>query len=69
MKLQLMERLLLKKFDNNHPQPQQMLLSTGDEELIEGNYWKDTYWGVCNGVGENHLGKLLMKIREKLKEK
>lgn len=69
MKLQLMERLLLKKFDNNHPQLQQMLLSTGDEELIEGNYWKDTYWGVCNGVGENHLGKLLMKIREKLKEK
>ena len=38
-----------------------------DEELIEGNWWGDTYWGVCNGVGENHLGKLLMKIREELK--
>lgn len=39
------------------------------EVVYKGNYWKDTYWGVCNGVGENHLGKLLMKIREKLKEK
>jgi predicted NAD-dependent protein-ADP-ribosyltransferase YbiA (DUF1768 family) len=35
-------------------------------ELIEGNWWGDTYWGVCNGVGENHLGKLLMKIRDYL---
>lgn len=36
------------------------------EELIEGNYWHDTYWGVCEGVGENHLGKLLMEIRNEL---
>ena len=69
MKLQLMERLLLKKFDDNHPQLQQMLLATGEEELVEGNYWGDVYWGVCNGVGENHLGKLLMKIRDQLKAK
>lgn len=68
MKLQLMERLLRKKFDNEHPQLQQLLLVTGDEELVEGNYWRDTYWGVCDGVGENHLGKLLMKIRENLKK-
>lgn len=45
------------------------LLSTGDAELIEGNYWHDTCWGVCNcekcgGKGENRLGKLLMEIRE-----
>lgn len=69
MKLQLMERLLLKKFDGNHPQLQQMLLATGEEELVEGNYWGDVYWGVCNGAGENHLGKLLMKIRDQLKAK
>lgn len=43
------------------------LLATGEEELVEGNNWGDTYWGVCNGVGENHLGKILMKIREELK--
>jgi ribA/ribD-fused uncharacterized protein len=43
------------------------LLETGDQELVEGNNWNDTFWGVCNGVGENHLGKILMKIREELR--
>src|SRR5687767_9579770 len=23
------------------------LIETGDAELIEGNHWGDTYWGVC----------------------
>lgn len=45
----------------------EQLLSTGDAELIEGNWWGDTYWGVCKGVGENKLGKLLMKVRSELK--
>ncbi len=42
------------------------LLATGDAELIEGNWWNDRYWGVCDGEGENHLGKLLMQIRLEL---
>ncbi len=42
----------------------QKLLSTGTQELIEGNTWNDTYWGVCNGRGRNQLGKILMKVRE-----
>lgn len=46
----------------------QKLLDTGNEELIEGNTWDDTYWGVCNGVGQNRLGKILMRIRQNLKE-
>ena len=29
------------------------LLATGDADLIEGNTWGDTFWGVCNGIGEN----------------
>ena len=33
-------------------------------DIQEDNYWGDTFWGVCNGVGENHLGKLLMEIRD-----
>ena len=37
-------------------------------ELIEGNTWNDTYWGVCNGVGKNTLGQLLMKIREEIRK-
>ena len=44
----------------------ELLLSTGDQELIEGNYWKDFYWGVCNGKGENNLGKILMSVREEI---
>ena len=67
-KFNLMRPLLKKKFDNNHPELQQKLLATGDEELVEGNYWGDTIWGVCEGVGENHLGKMLMEIRTELKK-
>jgi predicted NAD-dependent protein-ADP-ribosyltransferase YbiA (DUF1768 family) len=44
----------------------EMLLLTGDCELVEGNTWGDKFWGVCDGEGENHLGKLLMKIRAEL---
>ena len=43
-----------------------MLLSTGNAGLIEGNYWHDHFWGVCNGTGENWLGKLLMQRRNEL---
>ena len=49
------------------PELRSLLLATGNEELIEGNYWGDTYWGVCNGVGQNKLGKLLMQVREEIK--
>lgn len=66
-KLVLMKQLLKLKFDN--PDLQQKLIATYPEELIEGNYWHDTYWGVCEEVGENHLGKLLMEIRNELLQK
>ena len=56
---------LRKKFAD--PELRNLLLATSDEELIEGNYWGDTYWGVCNGVGQNKLGKLLMQVREEIK--
>jgi ribA/ribD-fused uncharacterized protein len=44
------------------------LLATGDEYLIEGNTWFDVYWGVCNGKGNNMLGKILMMVRKELRE-
>lgn len=53
------------KFSN--PALRTQLIMTGDEELVEGNWWGDTCWGVCNGVGENRLGKLLMQVREEIK--
>lgn len=44
------------------------LLATGDAPLIEGNTWGDRFWGVCYGVGQNHLGRLLMERRAELQE-
>lgn len=45
------------------------LEATGDEEIVEVNHWNDRYWGVCNGVGENQLGKLLMQVRQENRSK
>jgi predicted NAD-dependent protein-ADP-ribosyltransferase YbiA (DUF1768 family) len=42
------------------------LLYTRDIELIHENMWGDKLWGVCEGEGENLLGKLLMEIRDNL---
>ena len=42
------------------------IVDTEDMELIEGNSWGDTFWGVCDGVGENNLGKVLMRVRDRL---
>ncbi len=64
VKLVIMERLLIKKFADF--ELGRDLKNTNDAELIEGNSWGDTFWGVCNGVGENHLGKLLMEVRDRL---
>lgn len=66
IKLIVMKEILKSKFSN--PPLAQKLLETGDQELIEGNWWGDTFWGVCKGVGENHLGKLLMNIRKEIKD-
>lgn len=66
MKLGLMKSLVHDKFALN-PALGLRLIQTGDLQLIEGNTWGDTYWGVCNGVGENHLGLILMDVRRVLK--
>ena len=67
IKLPIMEYLLRQKFGDKTLKA--LLIGTGDAELVEGNMWGDTYWGVCKGKGENHLGKLLMKIREELNDR
>lgn len=65
VKLGIMLKLVKQKFTADKLLRQQ-LLDTDDCELIEGNYWGDTFWGMCDGVGENHLGKILMMVREEL---
>ena len=44
------------------------LLSTKDQEIIHDVYHNDTFFGKANGNGLNHLGIILMEIREKLKQ-
>ena len=64
-KLGIMEKVLRAKFSQN-PELLRRLEATGDRELQEGNQWHDTYWGVdaATGRGENHLGRLLMRLRD-----
>jgi len=37
-----------------------------NEPIIEENHWNDTYWGTCNGVGHNYLGRFLTRIKNEL---
>lgn len=65
IKDQVMYDLVLQKFQD-HRDLRLKLLSTSPAKLIEGNSWGDKYWGVCDGVGENVLGRILMFVREEL---
>lgn len=67
VKDEVMYQFVKQKFSDNSFGYRDKLLATGDAELVEGNYWHDTYWGVCNGVGKNRLGKILMRVREELR--
>lgn len=64
----VMYEIVKRKFTINK-ELQQKLLETKEEELVEGNWWHDTYWGVDSktGIGQNKLGKILMKVREEVK--
>ena len=61
-----MQSILIAKFAE--PSLARRLAATGDARLVEGNWWNDTYWGVCRGRGHNHLGKILMLVRANLDE-
>ena len=66
VKLDIMLWGIREKF--KHTDLKGLLLSTGDQELVEGNTWNDTYWGICRGEGQNNLGKILMKVRMELRQ-
>lgn len=65
IKVEMMRQFLIQKFSQDPLM--QKLINTGDAFIEETNYWNDTFWGVCNGKGENTLGKLIMEIREDIK--
>ncbi|MCK4666819.1 NADAR family protein [Candidatus Dependentiae bacterium] len=62
MKDSIMEDALRLKFRNEDLKSK--LIATHPYDLVEGNWWGDTYWGKVNGEGLNNLGILLMKIRK-----
>jgi ribA/ribD-fused uncharacterized protein len=59
----IMRRAVLRKFET-HPGIRELLLATGDEEIVE-NAPGDYYWGCgADGSGKNMLGKILVETRE-----
>lgn len=72
IKINVMRQLLMQKFADINLRAK--LLATKDEELVEGNYWHDNFYGDCrckkckNIQGKNILGTLLMEERERIKK-
>ena len=65
-KVGVMEAALRAKF-TQHEAPRRVLMSTGRRRLVEDSI-VDAYWGGGReGVGLNHLGRLLMELREELR--
>lgn len=64
-RISVMTELLRIKFNN--PDLQQRLIKLDGEEIVEGNFHHDTFWGQCfcryhKGAGDNQLGKILMLL-------
>lgn len=72
VKVNIMLDLLRQKFSN--PTLRELLLATGDAELVEGNQHHDNFWGNCTCrrcaeiEGKNQLGELLMQVRSELRK-
>lgn len=68
VKHQIMFEIVLQKFLQNHGIAER-LMKTGNEMLIETNYWHDNFWGNCECEncrelrGDNNLGFILMHVR------
>lgn len=64
VRVNAMMRLIVLKF-RQHPELLEALRKI-DGEIVEDAPWGDTFWGKTCGVGENHLGKILMLARDRL---
>ncbi len=63
----IMRYAVLQKF-SQHDDAKTLLLNTDDRCLIEHTP-KDAYWGDGgDGCGKNKLGKILMEVREQLRQ-
>jgi predicted NAD-dependent protein-ADP-ribosyltransferase YbiA (DUF1768 family) len=61
-----MESILRAKFELN-PSLMQKLVDTGNCILLNGNNKQEIFWGIdlYSWIGENHLGRIIMNIRDK----
>ncbi|MBD2253070.1 NADAR family protein [Nostoc parmelioides] len=67
VKIIVMREAVLKKF-LTHADIREVLLSTGNEVLVE-NSSCDYFWGCgADKTGQNHLGKILMSVREEIRK-
>lgn len=70
LSLTRMSEVLHAKF-TQHKDLRIMLINTYPQEMVEGNWWHDNWWGVCkcgktpkcDGTGKNWLGRMLMAER------
>lgn len=69
LKLVVMYDCLVSKFSD--PKLRERLLATGTQNIQEGNWHGDIFWGVDlrqnPNFGENNLGRTLMRIRDEIK--
>lgn len=60
-KTSVMLDLVDQKFKNNDALKKRLI--NINEPIIEHNTWGDTFWGICDGRGENNLGKILERVK------
>jgi N-glycosidase YbiA len=66
VKIDVMRRAVSAKFEA-HEVLRGLLLSTGDEKIVE-DAQRDDFWGCgADGSGQNWLGRILMEVREKIR--
>ena len=65
-KYEIMYGLNWQKYQNNRDLQEKLVMTDG-YTLEERNHWGDTDWGTdVDGIGDNNLGKILMRIRDKI---
>ena len=59
---EIMLNITMAKFEQ-HDDLRALLLNTRNKTLVHWDYFKDRYWGVYKGKGQNELGNILMEVR------
>ena len=80
LSLKVMRQITLDKFRRS-PNLRSLLLATRDELIVAENNWHEQFWGCCtcntqpgkygrrfscSVPGRNHLGEILMSVRDQL---